>query len=123
MLISLSIPDEIYSRYMKHNPQNPTKALIEQLKRFSEISPSERIVILGKGDLAEIQRLAEASIEDAPGVVKFVQKTSQMSVGEVAVELTPTQRELADSRAKFMGMSLSEWLRPVLQTAIASHLQ
>lgn len=120
MVLNISIPDEVYAKYVGMNPQNPHKAIQKQLERFAEVTPSSRVVIITGDDLSEIQRAAERSVETPKDVVKLVQEALKVKSEDVEVSLSEGQRNRLRAEAQFWGKSPGEYASAKLKEVMAS---
>lgn len=109
MVVTMSIPDELYQHYVQMNPQNPGKALIRQLERFKDVGLEKRVLLLHSGDLAEVQRLAGKTVETPEHLVSLVKDALSINVGDFKVALTEGQRKRLKQNAHFFGKTPEEY--------------
>jgi len=124
MVVNLSIPDELYAQYVEMNKTNPGKAMVKQLKRFADVNPSTRVVILQDESLAELQRLAERSLETPRDILSLVEKALTVEGEGVKVKFTDVQRNRMRQDAKFWnedpGVYASKKLQNMVDTAFGA---
>lgn len=124
MVVNLSIPDELYAQYVEMNKTNPGKAMVKQLKRFADVNPSTRVVILQDEVLAELQRLAERSLETPRDILSLVEKALTVEGEGVKVKFTDVQRNRMRQDAKFWnedpGVYASKKLQNMVDTAFGA---
>ena len=121
MVVNLSIPDDLYAKYVAMNKTNPGKAMVKQLKRFEDVNPATRVVLLFDEPLAELQRLAERSIESPKDVLQLVKKALTVEKDGVEVKFSEAQRARMRQDAKFWsedpGVYASKKLQSMVDTA------
>jgi len=121
MVVNLSVPDDLYAHYVEMNKQNPGKAMVKQLQRFSEIRPGARAIVISGDELAELQRLAEKSVETPKDIVKLVSQALHVEEEGVKVKFTEQQRNRMRQDAKFWsqdpGVYASKKLQAMVDTA------
>lgn len=121
MVVNLSIPDDLYAHYVEMNKQNPGKAMVKQLKRFADVKPGSRCIVVFGDELAELTRLAEKSVETPQDLVKLVSKALHVRGEGVSVKFTEAQRNRMRQDAKFWqkdpGVYASEKLQVMVDTA------
>ena len=120
MVLNISVPDEVYAKYVGMNPQNPHKAIQKQLERFQEVTPGSRVIIVTGDDLSEIQRAAERSVETPADVVKLVREALKVKSEDVEVSLSEGQRNRLRAEAQFWGKTPGEYASNALKEAVAS---
>lgn len=118
MVVNLSIPDDLYAKYVEMNKTNPGKAMVKQLRRFAEVSPSTRVVLLHGKPLAELQRLAEKSLETPEQILKLVDEALHVEEDGVKVRFTEAQRNRMKQDAKFWSTSPGEYASKKLQNMV-----
>lgn len=120
MVISLSIPDELHSVYVKHNPQNPHKAIVKQLQRFKEFSPADRFVMLTGDDLAEVQRLSGRQIETVADLRRLIEDALTLNTDGIPVKITDGQRARIKHEASFFGREPEQLAAEKLEEALTA---
>jgi hypothetical protein len=118
MVVNLSIPDELYSQYVEMNKTNPGKAMVQQLKRFAQINPGKRVVILTDEPLAELQRLAEKSLETPEDILKIVSESLHVKHEGVEVKFTEAQRNRMRQDARFWSQDPGVYASKKLQALV-----
>lgn len=109
-ILSIKILDSVYERYAEHNPGSPVTAMVQQLTRFAEVSPTQRVLIIPPAQRIRLEALMEGSLETADQLVNFVEQLSKVSVGNIHVVLTKPQLARLDDQARFHGKSSGEYL-------------
>jgi hypothetical protein len=109
MVVTLSMPDELYQTYVKMNPANPAKGIVKQLERFQDIQQDRRVVFIYGPDLVEMQRLAGRTVESPEQVVALVKDALSINVGDFKVALTEGQRKRLKQNAHFFGRTPEEY--------------
>jgi len=118
MVVNLSIPDELYALYVGMNKTNPGKAMVKQLQRFGDVNPGTRVVILKDESLAELQRLAERSLETPKDILSLVEKALHIEGEGVQVKFTDVQRNRMRQDAKFWNEDPGVYASKKLQTMV-----
>jgi hypothetical protein len=118
MVLSITISDELYAKYVAMNPQNPHKAIQKQLDRFSEVTPGLRAIVLSGDDLSELQRLAQKSVETPKEVVKLVGDALTIQNEGVEVQISEGQRARLRQEASFWGQDPGKYASDALKTAM-----
>jgi hypothetical protein len=120
MVLNISVPDEIYAKYVGMNPQNPHKAIQKQLERFSDVRPGDRAIVVTGDDLSEVQRAAQRSVETPKDIVKLIEEALKVKSEDVEVSLTEGQRNRLRAEASFWGKAPGEYASNALKEAMAS---
>lgn len=120
MVVNLSIPDELYADYVKMNPQNPGKAMVKHLKRFVEVRPNGKALVIAGDTLAEVQRIAEKSVDKPEQLLELLKKAMEIKGEGVKISFTDTQRARMRQEAQFWqkdpGVYASEKLQIMVNT-------
>lgn len=101
MILPLKISDDIFQKYVKHNPQNPQKAMQDQLVRYADEDPGDRVTVLSQEQRRRLERLHQLPFEDGETLVKWVERLANVRIGEVNVPLTAGQIKRLEGEAKF----------------------
>lgn len=108
MLVSLKVPDEVFESYGKHNPQNPRLAMEQALKRFSDIAPNRKAIILTGDDLAKVQEILSVVLEGPSDFMAALRKALTIDVEGVEVAFTESQRKAIVDTARYIGIEPKE---------------
>ncbi len=122
MVVTISIPDELYQVYTKFNPQNPSKAIVKQLERFQTVAPSDKAIVLGPNEQKELVGITNYALDSASQLVEAFKKAISIDVAGVNVPLTEGQRKRLEANAKFFNKSVPEFLTARVKEAVLAHL-
>ncbi len=103
MVVTLSLPDELYQEYVKFNPANPHKAIVKQLERFKDAKQSDRGIWVTGKELEEIQRSAGRSVETPKDIQSLITEALQLKFEGFSVSLSAGQRARLRQDAGFWG--------------------
>ncbi len=122
MIVTLSVPDELFQKYQEMFPKGVNKGMAEQLKRFSEFPPSERVVVLAPKARLALETLYTLPIEDSERFARWVKELATLHLDDAEVTLSPAQINFIQNGARFFqkqpGIFLAEKLRKGLQYAL-----
>lgn len=105
MVLTLSIPDELYQAYVKFNPSNPHKAIVKQLERFKDAKQSDRGILVTGKELEEIQRAAGRQVETPQEIQALITEALKLKFDGFSVSLSAGQRARLKQDAGFWGKS------------------
>lgn len=109
-LITITLSDETFQKYGKLYPGNVAKGLGEQLERFKDYPPQERLLFLKPEHRRELESLNRQPIEGPDELVKLVKFLLGIRVGGVEVPLSVPQMKRAESRARFWKKETRDFL-------------
>jgi hypothetical protein len=118
MVVSISIPDDLWEVYVAQNPQNPHRAIVKQLKRFKDVSPADRVVALTGDDLAEVQRISGRQIETVKDLRRLVEDALTLKSDGIKVKITDGQRARIKHEAAFFNRDPEELASEKLEEAL-----
>jgi hypothetical protein len=111
MIVQIKIPDSTYETYLKHSPTNPERAMEQQLIRFAEIRPSERILLLPPKERDELEVMLDSNFATARELVAKVRELLGIRVEGVDVTLDPNTLMRLVHQAEFEGVAKEQFLR------------
>jgi len=118
MIVTITIPDEVYKAYAAFNPGNPRAAIQKQLERFQGIDSSDRVLILSKEARQALDQLYGVPIESPEDLVKWVKALSGLKVGDEIVALREGQRKRLTSEAQFYKKDPGVYIRERVSRAL-----
>lgn len=118
MIIELEIPDTVYKRYQKHDPKNPEKALVANLKQFAEVGPNDRVVLLGGKDREALEILLERHLGNGSELVTFVREALKLKLDGVELVPNPDILNLIKQQSDFDGREYKDFLTDKLTQAL-----
>lgn len=123
MIVTIVLPDEIYSIYAERNPEKPAYAMAEQLKRFKDFSPFERDVVLAPAVRLALEKLYGKAIEDQEKFVKWVEGLLTLKAGGVDVPLSEGQQKLLAQWERYGGRPAATILGEKVKEGILNAFQ
>ncbi len=120
MVLTLSIPDELYQDYVKINPQNPHKAIVRQLERFKTALPSDRGIWVTGKELSEIQRAAGRQVETPEDIERLVTEALKLNFDGIDLKLTAGQRARLTQDATFWGRNPNDYASEIAKELFAN---
>lgn len=105
MIVQIKIPDGVYETYVRHNSGNPERAMEQQLTRFAEVRPSDRILLLPNAERDELEVMLDSHFTSARELVAKVRTLLGIRVHGVDVTLDPNVLERLSTQAEFEGMA------------------
>ncbi len=118
MVVTLSIPDDLYQAYVKMNPQNPHKNMVKQLERFKEIPLASATLVFSPDDMKRLTKMTQLSIESPEQLLDILEKTLSLEIDSVKITLSEGQRKRLASNANFMGKTVPEFLSARAKEAV-----
>lgn len=118
MVVTITVPDEVYQSYLAHNPSNPRQAILKQLERFAAVPTGKRILVLANEDLRVLEALYGVPIENADTLVKWATALTALRIGEMEVPLREGQRKRLTAEAGFYKREAGEYVREQVKKAI-----
>jgi hypothetical protein len=100
-MISLSLPEETFLKYQEHDKQNPRLACVQQLTRYADHSPKDRVLVLTKEQRLNAERMYGQPIEDMGAFLKWVEGLCHMRIGEESIPLSTGQLKTLSLQAAF----------------------
>lgn len=122
MMVTLAVPDEVYAKYVGHFPQNPKKALIDQLTRYQDSSPKDRVLVFNQPQRAAIEALFGLPIEDMEKVVEWITRLKTFNIGEASFTLKEGQLKQLTTQAAAYKKTVPEYIKERVKTAIGNEL-
>lgn|SRR5678815_6128959 len=101
MILTLAMPDELYTEYTTHFPTGVNKGMVAQLKRFKDFPPTERALLFKPEERKELEKLFGRPIENGDELVKWIRGLLTLNVGGTEVPLTAVQQKLLGDEARF----------------------
>lgn len=115
MKVELQLGDDLFDMYKAHVPDGPEKAMVRNLVRFSGVGPTDRVIVVGKAERQELEKLFNGHIEDSKELLNRVKRALSVSVEGVKVSFDPDVVDRLKAQAEFEGMPLKEFLKMKLE--------
>lgn len=119
MVVTLALPDELYAKYAGYG-SDPRKAMVAQLTRFQDVSPTDRVILLHGDDRRALEAVLQRKLESVDELIKLVTRMASVSVGDVTLTLSPTQLKRLEGEAKFFKQELPGYVSKRLGEAVRS---
>ena len=122
MKIPVVLPDAVVERYqndaaLQHKPLE--LVLADQLQRFAHVGRISRIVILNEVALTALEAiLGYGNVQTGEDLVTKVQRLVDIKVGEVRVQLSPTQISEITTRAAKNDRSFAQEFETIVRQAV-----
>lgn len=118
MVVTITIPDEVYQLYAAFNPANPRQAIQKQLERFKTVSTSERVLIISGEDRKSIEKLHGTPIEDAGTLAEWLGELTALNLGGDVIAIREGQRKRLMSEALFYKRVPAEYIKERFKQAL-----
>ena len=122
MIVNLAIPDELYQTYIKHNPTNPRKGILDQLEKHKDSSPRDREIVLTQDQRRYMEGLYGRPIEDIQKFCEWVASLLTLKVGEATITLKEGQRKQLVAQAGYWKKDVPQYIRERVSTALGNEL-
>lgn len=122
MIVTITIPDDLYQAYAGMNPSNPRQAIQKQLERFKDVPSNERVVLLSGEVRKAIEGLFGHPIEQGEELVKWLQELTALKLGEVEVPLKEGQRKRLTTEAGFYHREPNEYIASRVARAVDNEI-
>lgn len=119
MLVSLTVPDEVFEKYAKAYPKSARAGMIEQLRRFQDISPTTREVLLHGEPLSRIEKAMGKPVEDPAKFASDIEAAYTINMGDFKITLTPSQRKRLVAESAFYKENAGTYLSRRLGSFLA----
>ncbi len=118
MVVTLSIPDDLYQDYVKMNPQNPHKNMVKQLERFKKIPLASATLVFSPDDMKRLTKTVQLSVESPSQLLDILEKALSLEIDSVKITLSEGQRKRLESNANFFGKTVPEFLSAQAKEAV-----
>lgn len=118
MIVQLKVPDSVFEGYAKHNQANPERAMEQQLLRFMEVRPTDRILLIPSVERNELEVLLDSHFASARELVSKVKDLLGIRVNGVDVVLEPNTLLRLGQQAEFEGMDPAEFTKLKVEEGI-----
>lgn len=122
MILTLSIPDDVYKQYLEHSKTNPQRVMEGVLKQYAGVAPEDRALVLTKTQRKRLEGVFQLPIEDFDKVIDRVEKLHQARTDEVSTTLTVAQVSRLLSEAKFYNKPYPEYVAGRIKAIISGSL-
>lgn len=118
MILTLSVPDDVYKQYLEHSKTNPQRVMEGVLKQYAGVAPGDRALVLSKAQQKRLEGIFQLPIEDFDKTIDRIERLHQLETDSARVSLTPSQVSMLLSEAKFYKKSYSDYVRDRIGTLI-----
>ncbi len=122
MILTLSVPDEVYTKYSERNPKDPKKDIEKVIAKFAEIPLDDRLLLVPKETRLELEKLVGAPIEKWEKFVHLFRDALSIRAGEVNIPLTEGQVKRLKLQADFYKREYKEYVGDVIRRGLFSFL-
>lgn len=121
MVLTIKISDDLYEKIGKLNPQNPRHAIERLLAKYAEAGYSTKAIVLAGKDLAEVQKIV-GQIEDPAGLIRALQLSTSITIGDIEVSLSEGQWKRLKSNAAFYNQAPEDFAKEQIKRGLQSTL-
>lgn len=118
MILEIQIPDETFEKYRAYRPADPEGAISAHLKRFEDVRPHDRIIILDHQTRQSLEKLV-GHIEDAQELVNRVTEALSLKVDGVNVVVDPELLWHIEEQARFEGLDKKDYMLQKIHEGIS----
>lgn len=118
MILQLRLPDEVWEAYLEHSKTNPQRAMEEQLKRFKDVKPEDRTLLLTRAQRTRLEAAWGRPVEDLDKMVSDVEALISIEADKVKIPLTEGQRKRLSTEAKFYKKEFPVYAKTRISDAI-----
>lgn len=118
MIVQIRIPDSLFETYSKYNQSNPEKAMEQQLLRFQEVRPADRVLVLPAAERNELEVLLDSHFASAKELVAKVRDLLKIRVEGVDITLEPNTLLRMTQQASFEGMDPKDFMQAKVDEGI-----
>lgn len=122
MILTLTIPDEIYTKYSEKNPKDPKKDIEKVILKFADFPLDDRLLLVPKPVRLELEKLVGAPIEKWEKFVSLFRDALSIRAGEVNVPLTEGQVKRLKLQADFYKREPLEYTADLVKRGLFSFL-
>lgn len=113
------IDDALYQQYLaaaKDNGHLATAQINARLRRFLELGPTERALVLTGDQLQQIElTLGGGSLKDAGDLLKRIEDWAGITIGHIRLTFSPAQLQEIGLRAQKQGKSPKELVEDIVR--------
>jgi hypothetical protein len=118
MIVQIKIPDGLFEKYQTYNQASPERAIEQQLTRFQEVKPSDRVLVVPSAQRNELEVLLDSHFASAQELVSKVKDLLKIRVEGVDVTLDPNTLFRVTQQAEFEGMPSSDFMKLKVEEGI-----
>lgn len=122
MIVTLTIKDDVYQRYVEHNPTNPRLAMEQTLERFKEHGTRKAATVLPLEVVRELKTILGSAVEDPKKLLEWVKRASSLTVEGQEVVLKGGQRQRLEAEAKFYKKEFGPHVKTFVEDRLAERL-
>lgn len=122
MIVTLSIPDDVYKQYVEQSKTNPQRVMEGLLKQFAAVAPSDRTLLLTKAQQKRLEALFQLPIEDFDKAIDRIEHLHQIKAGDALITLTPYQQKRLEGEAVFYKKPYPEYVGERIGTILKQEL-
>lgn len=118
MILEIQIPDELYEKYKSYKPADPEAAITGQLKRFADVKPNDRIVVVDNQTRQRIEKLV-GHIETAVDLENRLREALSLKVEGLDLVIDPDLLWHIEEQARFEGLERKEYMEKKFHEGIS----
>lgn len=116
--ISGSVPDETWQKLVNLYPQNPIRGLAKFIERFSHIGSTERILLVAKETLRELESLHGGPFDNPEQLLEWVRGLKMVEIGGISIPLRENQKKQIMGLANHYKETFEKRAKVVIQAAL-----
>lgn len=117
---TIRLNDDTAEIYGAMNPRDPAKAMVDQLERFKNLTPTMRPLVFTDPQRARLEKLFAKPIEDPEGFVKWVEHLLTLGLSQVKLNLNAKQIAMVEKQAPFWKKSVPEYLEEKIMEGLGN---
>lgn len=110
MIANIRVSDETFDKYVGYDKSNPRLAMEQQLERYRDVSPKDRVLVLNAEQRKRLEKLWSAPIEDMDQFVSWIEKLHSMHIMGQPIPLTKNQINQLAQQAGFYHKAPAEYI-------------
>lgn len=124
MILTISLPDEVYLKYEARCPESPATAITSQLEYFQNVGGAERGLLLSGEERRSVEKILGRKLDSGGDLVAGLSQKAAIKIGDFSYHLTPAEQKRLDASAlKAVGYNSTEeqrqrWMQGQVQGAI-----
>lgn len=112
MILNLSIPDAVYTKYSDYGFHRPHQAIEAQVKRFQNVDPSDARALVLTGETRNaLEKITGRTIDSPEELVKVVAAIAELKIGEEPIAMPVELQAYYRGQAEFHGQEPGKYLR------------
>ncbi len=110
-ILNISMSDELYAKYGDFGAHRPHMAIVDQLKRYSSLSPYDaRVMVISGAERDELEKLTGETIDSGKDLIRVFKLISTLKLDELQITLPVEVRKFYQGQAEFQGQNAGQFL-------------